>query len=464
MQEIQKIIDLIEKTIKDEPELLLTAGNIIKDWYDEKVDKYRNILNNSKDWLANYQAELMQKTWITNLKIKYTNVSGYFVEIPKSQMNKVTDEFIHKQTLVNAVRYITKDLQEFEQKFNESQTFLANREYELFLEVRAEILDNFNEIKKLSEQTAFLDFEVSASNCAYLNNYSKPNISKKYDLEIIQARHPIIEQIEDEFISNDLKLTKQDFFHIITWPNMWWKSTFLRQNALIILMSHIGYFVPAKKAEIPLTDKIFSRVWASDNLFLWQSTFMVEMQEIANILNNATTNSFLIIDEIGRWTATYDWMSLAWAILKEIVENIKAKTLFATHYHELTNEAKKLKWVKSFSVAVSENNWDLVFLRKVIEGSADKSFWIEVAKLAWIKKTVLDEAKQMLDKLQNKSLADKQLNLWFDYQNNQKVEVIEKIVYKTKESKLEKNLKQIDINNITPIEAINILWELKKNL
>jgi len=457
MQKIKNIIELIEKSIKDDPELLLTNWNIIKDKYDSKVDEYRQILNNSKDWLTGYQAKLMQETWITNLKIKFTNISWYFIEIPKSQVSKINNDFIHKQTLVNASRYITQKLQEFQDKFNEAQNFLSQREYELFLEIRAEILNNYKEIKDLSDKTAFLDFCVSGASCAYQNNYTKPEITKNYNLSIKNARHPVVEQIEDEFISNDLELNKKSFSHIITWPNMGGKSTFLRQNALIILMAHIWYFVPAKKAEIPLTDKIFSRVGASDNLYFWQSTFMVEMQEVANILNNATKNSFIIIDEIWRWTSTFDWMSLAWAILKEIHDRIQAKTLFATHYHELVDEAKNLKNVDNFSVAVWENNWNLIFLRKIIPWWAKKSFWIEVAKLAWLNQNVLNEAKNMLKKLENHSFSNSQLSLWIA--EEQEIKIVEKVIYK--KSNIEEKLENININNLTPIEALNLLSKLK---
>ena len=457
MQEIKEVIDLIDSAIKDDPELLLTQGNIIKDGYDKQVDEYREILNNSETWLKKYQEKLMQNTWITNLKIKYTNVSGYFIEIPKSQISKIDNSFIQKQTLVNANRYITLELKEFEEKYNKALNFLASREYELFQEVREKILDKFSKIKDLSDKTAYLDFLVSLSNVAYFNNYTRPEVSKNYDLEIKSWRHPVIEQIEDEFISNDLLLTKKEYIHLITWPNMGWKSTFLRQNALIIILAHIWSFVPAKNAKIPLTDKVFSRVWASDNLFLGQSTFMVEMQEVANILNNATSNSFVIIDEIWRWTSTFDWMSLAWAILKTLATKIKSKTLFATHYYELIEEAKSLKQVKSFSVAVSENSWNLVFLRKIIEGWVKKSFWIEVAKLAWIREDILQEAKNMLHKLEKTNFSNNQLNLWFAYEEPK---VIEKVVYK--ENPVLKELEKIDINNITPLEALNLLSRLKK--
>jgi len=461
LQEIKNIINLIEKAIKDEPELLLTGGNIIKDGYDKKVWEYRNILNNSKDWLVWYQKTLTEKTWITTLKIKYTNISWYFIEIPKTKISKITDEFIQKQTLVNASRYITSELKEFEEKYKKAENFLSLREYELFQEVRVEILNSYKQIKKLSDKISILDFEVSMANISYLNNYIRPKISKNYDLDIKGGRHAVIEQIEKEFISNDLELKKDDFVHIITWPNMWGKSTFLRQNALIILMSHIWSFVPARKATIPLTNKIFSRVWASDNLYFGQSTFMVEMQEVANIINNSTENSFVIIDEVGRGTSTFDGMSLAWAILKENHDKIKAKTLFATHYHELIDESKSLKWVKNFSVAVWENDENLIFLRKIISGGIKKSFGLEVAKLAWINNSILKEAKKMLSILENNSTVNSQLSFWnFDSKIEEKI-IVKEI---TKKSKIEEEIKNINLNNLTPLDALNLVSEFKNKL
>lgn len=457
MIEIENIIDLLEKSIKENPENSLTSWEIIADWYDSIVDNYRSILNNSKDWLVSYQSRLVNETQINNLKIKYTNISGYFIEIPKSQNSKIPDSFIHKQTLVNASRYITIELKEFEQKFLEAQNEKGAREYEIFLDIREKILDNYSNIKKSSDISSNIDFVSSLSQVAYENNYVKPQIIDSYDLNIVSWRHPIIEKKSIDFISNSLDLNTNKFIHIITGPNMWWKSTFLRQNALIILLAHIGSYVPAKSANIPITDKIFSRIWANDNLFLGQSTFMVEMQEVANILNNSTKNSFVIIDEVGRWTSTYDGMSLAWAILKENHDNIKAKTLFATHYHELIDESKNLSWVSNFSVAVWENEENLVFLRKIVPGWIKKSFWLEVAKIAWLSNSTIIEAKKMLKKLEieHSRVFWWQLTLWTE----PIVEYIEKEVIC--ESEVEQELKKLDINNITPIEALSKLNELK---
>ncbi len=456
MQQLQKIIELIDKSIKIDANNLIMGGWIINDNYDQEVDELRNLVNNSNEWLNNYSETLVSGTGINTLKIKYTTASGYFIEVPLSQKSKIPENFIHKTTLVNALRFTTPELKEFEGKISNAESLLYEREYNLFKDISKTVLESFKEIKKVSNNIAQIDFLSNLSFISYENNYSKPEITSKYDLEIVGWRHPVVEKIEKNFISNELFLDEKKFINIITWPNMWWKSTYLRQNALIILMAHMWSFVPAKKAIIPVTDKIFSRVWASDNLFVWSSTFMVEMQEVANILNNSTKNSFVIIDEVGRWTSTYDGMSLAWAILKENHDKIKAKTLFATHYHELVDESKRLKWVSNFSVAVSENEDNIVFLRKIIPWSIKKSYWIEVAKLAWLSKEVINEANNFLKNFENTHTFS-QLSLW----NIWLVEK-EKIVYKEKESEVEKALKEIDINSLTPIEALNLINNLTK--
>ncbi|MFA5917559.1 MAG: DNA mismatch repair protein MutS [Candidatus Gracilibacteria bacterium] len=460
MQDIVNIISLIEKSIKEDGENLITGGNIIKDGFNEEIDKIRDRINNSREWLANYQSRLINETGIGTLRIKYTNITGYFIEISKNQVSKVPDSFVYKQTLVNATRYITEELKGFEKEIMEGEQILADLEYKEFLNIRENILDSFKQIKELSEKTAKVDFMTSLSRVAYMGNYTKPEITKDYALQIKSGRHPIIEKITSDFISNDLELKKDDFVHIITGPNMGGKSTFLRQNALILLMAHIGSYVSAFKAIIPITDKIFSRVGASDNLYLGQSTFMVEMQEMANILNNSTKNSFVIIDEIGRGTSTYDGMSLAWAILKENHENIKAKTLFATHYHELVDESKSLKGVKNFSVAVGENEDNIVFLRKIVPGGMKKSYGLEVASLAGINKNIINEARIMLRKLElSHNSSSKQLSLGID-KSCKEVEV----VYVEKDSEIIELLKGIDINSLTPIDALNKLQDLKTKI
>jgi len=463
IKKIENIISLIDNSIKEDPDLLLTWWNIIKTWYDKIVDEYRIILENSWEWLATYQSELINQTGISNLKIKFTNVSWYFIEVSKTNLWKIPDDFILKQTLVNSSRFITIKLKEFEQKFLEAQDSLSQREYEIFQEIREKILDWYSYVKNVSKDISYIDFVISLSKVAYNNNYSKPKIHNSYELDIKNARHPVIEQIQSDFISNDLTLKNKDFIHVITWPNMWGKSTYLRQNALIILMAHIWSFIPARQAKIPLTDKIFSRVWASDNLYFGQSTFMVEMQEVANILNNSTKKSFIIIDEVWRWTSTYDGMSLAWAILKNIHDKIKAKTLFATHYHELIDKSKTLSWVKNFSVAVWENDENIVFLRKVIEWWVSKSYWLEVAKLAWINNEILKEAKNMLKLLEyeNNKINFYQLSLINSINDN---DIKNREDIEEKKCLLEDELKEIDVNNLTPIEALNLIDKLKWKL
>lgn len=455
MKNIENIIKLLDESIKEDAELNIMWWWIILDWYDEEVDYFRWLIGSSQDWLINYQNELTKNYWLSSLKIKYTNALGYFIEVPKSQISKIPDIFIHKQTLVNASRYITIELKKFEEDILWAEWKKAEREYELFLNIREKILDNFNEIKNISDKIWFIDFEVWLAEVAYNFNYIKPKLDKNIDLKILWWRHPVIEQNEKDFISNDLILNTNDFIHIITWPNMWWKSTYLRQNALIVLMSHIWSFIPARSAKIPLTDKIFSRVWANDNLFLWESTFMVEMKEVANILNNSTKNSFVIIDEVWRWTSTYDWMSLAWAILKDLHDNIWVKTLFATHYHELIDKSKKLKWVSNFSVAVWENEDNLVFLRKIIPWWIKKSFWLEVAKIAGLSNLTIAEAKKMLKELEVEHNSKWAIQMCLS-------EPI--IEYIEKESKIENEIKKIDLNNLTPIWALNLIYKFKNKI
>lgn len=454
MNNIQEIIKLLDSSIKEDANNNIMWWNIIADGYDEVVDDLRSVINNSKDWLINYQNKLIDDTWISKLKIKYTSASWYFIEIPKSQLYKAPNSFIHISTLVNAIRYVTEDLKVFEHKLIQGESELYSREYELYGEIRNKVLDSFKDIKNLSRKVANIDMITSLSNVAYKNNYTRPTIGESYNLEIEWGRHPVIETIERDFISNDLSLKKSNYIDIITWPNMWWKSTFLRQNALIILMAHIWSYVPARKAEIPLTDKIFSRVWAGDNLYLGQSTFMVEMQEMSYILNNTTDRSFIIIDEIWRGTSTYDWMSLAWATLKYIHDVKKSKTLFATHYHELVDESVSLKWVQNYSVAVWENSEWIVFLRKVIKWWIKKSYWLEVAKLAGMNKDILEIAKSMLNKLEREN---SQLSIWL-------VDNTKKIEYIKQDSEVENMLKGIDINSLTPIEALNFLNKLKSKI
>ncbi len=464
MQEIVNIISLIDTAISDDPNNSLFWWNIIKNWYSSDIDEARDIITHSKDWLANYQSDLAKKSWIGGIKIKYTNAAGYFIEMGKSYINEVPNDFIHKQTLVNAIRYSTQELDDFSKKMYQSESQLSQMEYDTFCSVRVQILASFDTMKKISEKITYIDYISSLWLCAYKNNYSKPKMSLSYELKINSGRHPIIETIEPDFISNSLRLDNSNFVHIITWPNMWWKSTFLRQNALIILLSHIWSFVPSSNSIIPLTDKLFSRVWATDNLYLGQSTFMVEMQEVAYILNNSTEKSFVIIDEVWRGTSTYDGISLAWAILLYNHNNIKAKTLFATHYHELVDESKILNNTKNFSVAVWENDENIVFLRKIIPGWIKKSYGHQVAQLAGIPKEVILCAQEMLKKLEVSSTSKNnqfQLQIWSMNSMNS-----EKILIKRNErepvSETYKKIQALELDQLTAKEALDVLYEYQK--
>lgn len=459
MQAIKHIIDIIDQSIQEDPAREITSGGFIKEGYDSQVDELRAIQSNSLAWLADYQQKLCEQTGISSLKIKYTNVSRYFIDVLKSQVEKVPPTFILRQTLVTGNRYITQELKEFETKLLNAESLLAAREYELFQNIRREVNDSFQTIKHQWQVTSNIDFAATMAHIATENNYVRPQITTEEPLKIIAGRHPVVEKIERDFIANNLEFWEGESIHIVTGPNMWGKSTFLRQNALIVLLAHIGSFVPAREARIPLTDKIFSRVGASDNLFSGQSTFMVEMQETAYILNNATSKSFIIIDEIGRWTSTFDGMSLAWGVLKYLHGTIQAPTLFATHYHELIDASYDLPWVKNFSVAVGENEENLVFLRKIIPWGIKKSFGIEVARIAGINPKVIEESKKMLQSLEtgHKKNTVSQLQLGIGSPEKE-------IIYIEKSSLVEDELKKLDINTLTPMEALVKIDELKKKL
>ncbi len=462
MNVLNRLIELIDQSIDENADNILTNGNIIASWYKQDVDEYREILQKWHEWIWNYKQELIELTQIKTLRIKYTNNSWYFIELPKNQINNIPDDFIHKQTLVSAHRYTTPKLQEFQSKSDSANTNLSELEYGYFLEIRNNVMSHFNYLYNLSRNIEELDFYTNAASISLKNNYITPQISTKYSIDIQSGKHPVMMSVVDDFISNNLNLSKKEFVNVITWPNMWWKSTFLRQNALLILQAHIWFDIPAKSAIIPITDRIFSRVGSWDNLFLWQSTFMVEMQEIAYILRNSTNKSFVIIDEIWRGTSTYDWMSLAWSILKHNHEEINAKTLFATHYHEIIDFSSSLSWVKNYSVAVWENSDSIVFLRKIIPWWIKKSYGIEVAWLAWIPKPVLQEAKTTLLNLHNKD-SFKQLSFWVASEaitNTQSDKDDEISQYE----ELMKHLKDININNITPIQALTELQKFQEQV
>jgi len=400
-QDILEIGKLIEQGIVDEPPLLLREGGIIKRGFNQSLDELRDIRDNINDKILKIEQEEKERTGIKSLKIKYNKVFGYFIELPKSN-EKVPETYIRKQTLVNAERYITSELKALEDTFLSSEEKIKTLEYDLFLKTVETINEKIVKLYDLSKEVEELDFYNSLATVAEKNGYVRPKISENYGLNILNGRHPVIEKIDDcEFVKNSLTLDKtEQNIIILTGPNMAGKSTYLRQNALIILMAQAGSYVPAESANIGVTDRIFTRIGARDNLALGQSTFMVEMNEVANILNNATENSFIILDEVGRGTSTFDGLSIAWSVVEYIYNNIKAKTLFATHYYQITELENKFAGIKNHHISVKEHNGDIIFLRKILRGSIDKSYGIEVAKLAGIPKEVIARAKEIESQLE----------------------------------------------------------------
>ena len=402
---LKDLYSLIDMSIVDDPPYLMHEGGIIKDGFNEEIDKYRQSKTNGKQWLLDLEQKEKEKTGIKNLKIKYSRVSGYLFEITNAYKGEIPDYFVRKQTLVSAERYTTKELTELQNTIISAEDRLSTLEYEVFKEIREKISSETLRIKNTASDIALIDVLTSFAYVAKNNNYVCPNINKNGIISIKDGRHPVIEKINksEEFISNDTSLDNENYIDIITGPNMAGKSTYMRQTALIALMAHIGSFVPAKVADICILDRIFTRVGASDDLSRGKSTFMVEMSEVSNIVKNATKDSLIILDEIGRGTSTYDGLSIAWAVVEYISSKIKAKTLFATHYHELTELEGKVEGVNNFNVEVIEKDDNIRFLRKIVRGSAKKSYGIAVAKLAGLPDEIIDNSKLHLKELLDKS-------------------------------------------------------------
>jgi DNA mismatch repair protein MutS len=409
IKELKNITDLIEKAIKEEPSLVIKEGNIIKDNYSQELDELRKISSSGKKWINEFEEREREKTGIKNLKIKYNRIFGYFIEVTKSNLSLVPEYYIRKQTQVNCERYFTEELKQKENLILGSQDKINSLEYELFIKILNEVSNEIQVIQVIANKISSLDCLVSLSIVASENNYTKPFVNELDEIEIVSGRHPVIEKIEQSFVDNDCKLNNKTQMMIITGPNMAGKSTYLRQNALIILLSQIGSYVPAKSCTIGIVDRIFSRIGAYDDLSMSQSTFMIEMNETANILNNATKKSFVILDEIGRGTSTYDGFSLAWAIAEYLNVKISAKTLFATHYHQLNKMTEEFPTIKNFNVLVNESSEDIVFLRKIISGGTDKSYGIHVAKLAGLPTQVINKAKVLMGTLEKEDKIMKKL-------------------------------------------------------
>ena len=401
---LKDLFKLIDESIVDDPPYLMHDGGIIKEGFNAEVDKYRASKTDGKKWLMELEQKEKDKTGIKNLKIKYSRLTGYLFEISNTYKGEIPDYFIRKQTLASAERYSTKELNELQNVILTAEDRLGNLEYDVFQEIREKVASETQRIRNTASDIAMIDVLSNFSFVANAYHYVKPNLNDDRIVNIKEGRHPVVERLSniEEFISNDTSLDDGNFIDIITGPNMAGKSTYMRQVALIALMAHIGSFVPAKSADICIFDRIFTRVGASDDLTRGKSTFMVEMSEVANIVNNATSNSLIILDEIGRGTSTYDGLSIALSVVEYISNNIKAKTLFATHYHELTELEGKVKGVNNFNVAVIENDDDIKFLRKIVRGSAKKSYGIAVAKLAGLPDEIIKNANKHLNNLMNK--------------------------------------------------------------
>ncbi len=459
------LFDLIENAIVEEPPITITEGGIIKQGYNEEVDELKKATTDGKNWLLELEAREKEETGIKNLRIGFNKVFGYFFEVTKSYLNMVPDRFIRKQTLTNAERYITEELTELESKILGSEDRIVNLEYELFVEIRKKLAANIVRLQKTANIIAILDTLISFATVSEDMNYVKPVVDDSGILDIKGGRHPVIEKMIDtgSFVDNDTYLDKEnDRLAIITGPNMAGKSTYMRQVALITLMAQIGCFVPATEAKIGVVDKIFTRVGASDDLSMGQSTFMVEMMEVATILREATSNSLIILDEIGRGTSTYDGLSIAWAVVEHVANKEKcgAKTLFATHYHELTDLENKVEGVKNYSIAVKEKGEDIIFLRKIVPGGTDESYGIHVAKLAGVPQVVVKRSNEILKSLERKSiLGSKNVE-----KENKKVMAGQLDLYNYKLAEIAHELDKVNLNELTPIDALNVLSKMKEKM
>ena len=479
MDDFGDLVDLLSRSIEDEPPLQVKEGGIIRSGFNADIDMLREAKTQGRQWLMNLEAEDQQRTGIKNLRIKYNKVFGYYFEVTNSFKNMVPSDYMRKQTLVGSERYTSEKLKSLEDTILNAEDKLNTLEYDKFCEIRDTVGGQISKIQKAARALAMLDALCSLSLVAERGHYVRPSINEKGYIKIKEGRHPVVEKmLQGEFISNDTVLdSKKNAIAIITGPNMAGKSTYMRQVALICLMAQIGSFVPAASADLCVVDRIFTRVGASDDLGSGQSTFMVEMNEVANILRNATPASLLILDEIGRGTSTYDGLSIAWSVIEHISNKnfLGAKTLFATHYHELTELEGKIDNVSNYCVAVKEKGDDIVFLRKIIKGGADKSYGIQVAKLAGLPDIVIDRAKELLDQLTDSDITEKIQNIETKAgQNTGKVKKVKhydevdlgqmSLFETVSDEDVLKELRDIDISNLTPLDALNTLYRLQTEL
>lgn len=454
--DVSSVVDLLEKSIRDDEGVLTAKNDFIKRGFNQELDDYRDAKTQGKKWIDDLQQKEIAETGIKNLKITRNKVFGYFIEVNRSQIDKVPLRYIRKQTIANNERYITEDLKVIEDKILGSEEKAIQLENEIYTQIKNILSRYIQTFQLIAQSIAKIDAILSLAEVAVKNNFVKPTINANVKtLNIVDGRHPVVEQFMDrgQFVANDTLLDEEDNrIMIITGPNMAGKSTYMRQVAIITLLAHIGSFVPAKEAHIPITDRIFTRVGASDDLAFGQSTFMVEMSEVAHILANATNNSLIILDEIGRGTSTFDGLSIAWSVVEYLSKNFKAKTLFATHYHELTELEGVLDGVKNYKISVKEINDDVIFLRKIVRGGASRSFGIEVAKLAGVPNEVIERAKEISKNLE---LVNQKLDLNIFKENKEKAEENSKLALS-----ILSILKDIDMNRVTPLHAFDILSDL----
>ena len=465
LDELKDVFALIEKSIVEDPPMTIKDGGIIKLGYDEEIDTLKKASTEGKTWLAKLEADEKEKTGIKTLKVGYNKVFGYYIEVSKSFVSQVPERFIRKQTLTTGERYITDELKTIENQILGAEEKVVNLEYNAFVEIRTEIAKNIKRLQKTANVVSTLDVLSSFAQVAEDMNYCMPGVKDDGIIKIKEGRHPVIEKMigSGNFVPNDTYLDKEgDRLAIITGPNMAGKSTYMRQVALITLMAQVGSFVPATEAQIGVVDKIFTRVGASDDLSMGQSTFMVEMMEVATILKEATENSLVILDEIGRGTSTYDGLSIAWAVAEYIANKEKcgAKTLFATHYHELIELADKQEGIKNYSIAVKEKGEDIIFLRKIVEGGTDESYGIHVARLAGVPKVVTKRADEILTSLERKSMLSGKK------QEKESKKVVEGQfdMFNFKLAEIAHEIDKIDLNELTPIDALNTLVKIKEKM
>lgn len=461
LDELIDIYELIDISIVEEPPITIKEGGIIKIGYNEEVDRYKRATTEGKEWIINIETKEREETGIKNLKVGFTKVFGYYLEVTKSYLNLVPDRYIRKQTLANCERYITEELKEVENEILGAEEKVIILEYDLFVEIREKISKQIDRIQKSAYVISTLDVLCSLATVAEDLNYTMPIVDNSGEIDIKEGRHPVIEKMlpSGSFVQNDTYMGKEsDRLSVITGPNMAGKSTYMRQVALITLMAQVGSFVPASYAKIGVVDKIFTRVGASDDLSMGQSTFMVEMMEVSTILKEATANSLVILDEIGRGTSTYDGLSIAWAVAEYIADKEKcgAKTLFATHYHELTELEEKLEGIKNYSIAVKEKGEDIIFLRKIIRGGTDESYGIHVAKLAGVPKSVVTRANEILRTLEKNVSSNKK--------EDAKSVAGQLDMYNYKLAEIAHEIDKIDINDLTPIDALNVLVRIKEKM